>query len=68
MLDVVTLDPQSAVGTFLFPIEVDGVSIDQGGQVVLTAPSSLNPGSVFVQATVTVNGQAVPLSAQIASW
>jgi hypothetical protein len=68
VLDVVTLDPQSAVGTFLFPIEVDGVSIDQGGQVVLTAPSSLNPGSVFVQATLTANGRMIPFSAQIASW
>jgi hypothetical protein len=67
VLDDVTLDPQSPVGQFLFPIEVPGVSIDQG-QLTLTAPSSINPGSVFVQATLTANGQAVPFSAQIASW
>jgi hypothetical protein len=67
VLDVVTLDPESPVGSFLFPIEVDGVTIDEG-QLILTAPSGLNPGSVLVQATVTANGQVFPLSAQIASW
>jgi hypothetical protein len=66
-LDVVTLDPESPVGSFLFPIEVDGVTIDQG-QLVLTAPSGPSPGSVLIQATVTANGQEIPLSAQIASW
>ena len=67
VLDVVTLDPESPVGSVLFPIEVDGVTIDQG-QLVLTAPSSSSGGSVFMQATFTVNGRVAPLSAQIASW
>ena len=66
VLDVVTLDPQSEVGTF-FPIEVPGVSMDQG-QVDLTPPSSSNPGLVFLQATFTAYGRTVPYSGQIASW
>ena len=66
VLDVVTLDPQSEVGTF-FPIEVPGVSMDQG-QVDLTPPSSPNPGLVFLQATFTAHGRTAPFSGQIASW
>ncbi len=69
LIYTVTVTQTSPVSVCSFDLIIGAITIEKGMQITIQIPSSLQPGSIFLQATYSdLNIPPTTISAMVATW